>query len=249
MGKERAGTEGAVMRRTCVGKGFTLIELLVVIAIIAILAAILFPVFMYVKTASYRAGCISNMRQIAGAVKLYEQNSNCVVFPYWYPVMSRDAEPLITAYKPYMATLYAFACPADRVFGRYMNPSDPFYGPRGMSNCSYGYTGLGSDGKGRNLNAECGQPEAKSQASWLFSDIRYMVVAKGNEAHRFSFPQYGVQDTATAHARVLWKGDNSSDSMYIPGLNCTRLYPDCHVRFCKGWQRSPYYGDQVRDMP
>ena len=45
--------------------GFTLIELLVVIAIIAILAAILFPVFMQAKMASRKVGCFSNMKQIS----------------------------------------------------------------------------------------------------------------------------------------------------------------------------------------
>jgi len=52
-------------------KGFTLIELLVVIAIIAILAAILFPVFMYAKQRSQMAACQSNMKQLASAMILY----------------------------------------------------------------------------------------------------------------------------------------------------------------------------------
>ena len=51
--------------------GFTLIELLVVIAIIAILAAILFPVFMSAKDASRRTKCMSNMRQISFAMFSY----------------------------------------------------------------------------------------------------------------------------------------------------------------------------------
>jgi prepilin-type N-terminal cleavage/methylation domain-containing protein/prepilin-type processing-associated H-X9-DG protein len=52
-------------------KGFTLIELLVVIAIIAILAAILFPVFAQAKVAAKNTACLSNGRQIGMAVKLY----------------------------------------------------------------------------------------------------------------------------------------------------------------------------------
>lgn len=51
--------------------GFTLIELLVVIAIISILAAILFPVYMRAKEASYRAGDLSNMNEIRNALQLY----------------------------------------------------------------------------------------------------------------------------------------------------------------------------------
>ncbi len=51
--------------------GFTLIELLVVIAIIAILAAILFPVFARAREKARQAGCQSNLKQIGLALKMY----------------------------------------------------------------------------------------------------------------------------------------------------------------------------------
>ena len=56
--------------------GFTLIELLVVIAIIAILAAILFPVFQKVRENARRTACLSNTKQLAIAAIQYEQDSD-----------------------------------------------------------------------------------------------------------------------------------------------------------------------------
>src|SRR5712692_8663167 len=55
-------------------KGFTLIELLVVIAIIAILAAILFPVFAQARESARKTSCLSNTKQIAAAVMMYLQD-------------------------------------------------------------------------------------------------------------------------------------------------------------------------------
>jgi prepilin-type N-terminal cleavage/methylation domain-containing protein/prepilin-type processing-associated H-X9-DG protein len=62
-------------------RGFTLIELLVVIAIIAILAAILFPVFAQAREKARQAGCLSNTRQIGTAVSMYLQDYD-ETFPF-----------------------------------------------------------------------------------------------------------------------------------------------------------------------
>jgi prepilin-type N-terminal cleavage/methylation domain-containing protein/prepilin-type processing-associated H-X9-DG protein len=63
-------------------KGFTLIELLVVIAIIAILAAILFPVFAQARAKARQVSCLSNIKQLTLGVMMYKQDYD-EFFPYW----------------------------------------------------------------------------------------------------------------------------------------------------------------------
>lgn len=68
-------------RTSSIRRAFTLIELLVVIAIIAILAAILFPVFAQAKESGRAATCLSNFRQIGAACHLYLADHNDTWFP------------------------------------------------------------------------------------------------------------------------------------------------------------------------
>ena len=62
-------------------RGFTLIELLVVIAIIAILAAILFPVFAQAREKARQTACMSNMKQIGSAYIMYAQDYDEALVP------------------------------------------------------------------------------------------------------------------------------------------------------------------------
>ncbi|MBM3498472.1 MAG: DUF1559 domain-containing protein [Armatimonadetes bacterium] len=69
------------MRRS---QGFTLIELLVVIAIIAILAAILFPVFARAREKARQTSCLSNVKQLGLGVMMYCQDYD-ETYPGYYP--------------------------------------------------------------------------------------------------------------------------------------------------------------------
>src|SRR5262245_26175279 len=64
-------------------RGFTLIELLVVIAIIAILAAILFPVFAQAREKARAITCLSNEKQMATSVLMYAQDYDEAIVPWW----------------------------------------------------------------------------------------------------------------------------------------------------------------------
>jgi prepilin-type N-terminal cleavage/methylation domain-containing protein/prepilin-type processing-associated H-X9-DG protein len=75
------------MQRMLTGsrRAFTLIELLVVIAIIAILAAILFPVFARAREAARKTSCISNIKQITTAMMMYRGDYDEQMPPLAYP--------------------------------------------------------------------------------------------------------------------------------------------------------------------
>ena len=81
-------------------KGFTLIELLVVIAIIAILAAILFPVFAKAREKARQTACLSNLKQLSLSFMMYTQDYDDT-FPaneegdYWCYMLIEKIEPYI----------------------------------------------------------------------------------------------------------------------------------------------------------
>jgi prepilin-type N-terminal cleavage/methylation domain-containing protein/prepilin-type processing-associated H-X9-DG protein len=98
--------------------GFTLIELLVVIAIIALLAAILFPVFAQAREQARAITCISNMRQIGIAVRMYVQDYD-ETWPIFYayntqpPANLPGHKGVELELMPYVQEKNAFRCPDD----------------------------------------------------------------------------------------------------------------------------------------
>lgn len=85
-------------------RGFTLIELSFVISIIAILAAILFPVFARARESARRSSCASNLSQIGVALNMYAQNYNGR-----YPKKNNELGPVLR----YTSNVDIFYCPSD----------------------------------------------------------------------------------------------------------------------------------------
>lgn len=111
-------------------RAFTLIELLVVIAVIAILAALLFPVFASARAKARQTACTSNLRQIGNAVFLYAQDYDDL-FPFGVDASDKytdvwqgdSAWPAIKSYPllsdvlfPYLKAREVWRCQADTGF-------------------------------------------------------------------------------------------------------------------------------------
>jgi len=94
-------------------RGFTLIELLVVIAIIAILAAILFPVFARAREKARQSSCLSNEKQIAIAILMYAQDYDEMLPKYRQDSASPGCQYLwAMVIQPYVKNTQLGVCPS-----------------------------------------------------------------------------------------------------------------------------------------
>jgi prepilin-type N-terminal cleavage/methylation domain-containing protein/prepilin-type processing-associated H-X9-DG protein len=110
--------------------GFTLIELLVVIAIIAILAAILFPVFARARAKAMQNTCLSNVKQLTLGYLMYASDNDGWTTPAkrqdnnWYTGTFTWCSWEIWVY-PYVKNIQLYLCPSDKVgtgSGTYVGP-------------------------------------------------------------------------------------------------------------------------------
>ncbi len=131
------------------GAGFTLIELLVVIAIIAILAAILFPVFAKAREKARQIACASNLKQISlGLLQYTQDNDETLPQCYHGNINTSDTTgdyKWMDAIYPYVKSTAVFNCPDDPFPGgtvgpaRYQYESGTNYGSYAINAAYYNY--------------------------------------------------------------------------------------------------------------
>ena len=111
-------------------QAFTLIELLVVIAIIAILAAILFPVFAKVREKARSTVCLNNQKQVGLALLQYEQDNDEKIMPFIMPStdwgVDQDASRVLwwPALFPYIKSTGVLSCPSASTSGLTIGPNN-----------------------------------------------------------------------------------------------------------------------------
>jgi prepilin-type N-terminal cleavage/methylation domain-containing protein/prepilin-type processing-associated H-X9-DG protein len=178
--------------------GFTLIELLVVIAIIAILAAILFPVFAQAREKARAISSLSNLKQIGTSIHMYIQDYD-EMFPMGVPDDWNGSWP--TAVQPYVKNIQIFRCPSD---GN-MTQIDWTVGWGGVP---ISYTANGATGWLGSSNG-CFGVLCMTQASWLSPTVQALA-AVGRPADT-------VMLTEKHNSDVLRSGGWGNLSSFAPG--------------------------------
>lgn len=194
-------------------RGFTLIELLVVIAIIAILAAILFPVFAKAREAARQSSCNSNIRQISTAVLMYVQDFDELLPRADCDGLSSGQDWNISC-QPYMKNTGIFRCPSQ----------SPTTGmdvqPAAANPCGGGRPNLPTSFTGHRVN-------------YGFNLVRH---AQGMAAISQVSSQFMLMENSNPWAWTTLNQDGTSQAnTYIPGAGFRdRHNQGCNVSFLDG---------------
>ncbi|HHX39901.1 MAG TPA: DUF1559 domain-containing protein [Armatimonadetes bacterium] len=185
---------------------FTLIELLVVIAIIAILAAILFPVFARARENARKSTCQSNLKQLGNANMMYAQDYDERTLPY-SSLPSGGGERWFILVQPYLKNSDVLKCPSQRI-----TTGQP---------TSYGLNrATGSLGEGGTPGVSLATIQNPSE-TLAFLDTR----AHDNEAEGFA------TFYAPPAGNPTWGTYGCLSDRHSDGLNCA--FYDGHVKWFK----------------
>ncbi len=194
--------------------GFTLIELLVVIAIIAILAAILFPVFARAREQARKTSCTSNMRQITTAMLMYAQDyderfpagkSDCSHGPFdsWNratPPLGIDdfhmqAQWYAVLVDPYIKTRELFRCPSANQ-GIFKDWFSGGQSPARMRELGFNFTGIDYEWKlAYALASRCG----RGMAAYALPAVQMMIIENWHTGAPHDGENYWTGDIRSAN--------------------------------------------------
>jgi prepilin-type N-terminal cleavage/methylation domain-containing protein/prepilin-type processing-associated H-X9-DG protein len=224
---------------------FTLIELLVVIAIIAILAAILFPVFARAREQARKASCASNLKQIGIAVMMYVQD-----YDETYPIAYMTPAPINTWYSvldPYAKSKQVFICPdvgRAGLGGTYGagTPSGAMTNDYAWNMCGTTSASYKGNGFGYYYNMACTPTGANSATPWAYP-VNLSTVQEAASTILVTDPPssgyasgswlaigYGSQQyMPVLHGGQSWSATAATVTDFSGGGNY--LFADGHVKF------------------
>lgn len=203
-------------------QGFTLIELLVVIAIIAILAAILFPVFARARENARRSSCSSNLKQIGLGLMQYVQDYDEIM------PMNNTNEAAggiwMDKIQPYIKSYQLFKCPSDS------SAAQPAYN---TPNTSYGINMVGWGESGGNPNgpsiSQSGKPVAMAGIGSPTTTVFAMDCNSAQMASQWAdLTQGNLQINQNASPRTMGGG---AVERHLETINL--LWCDGHVKSAK----------------
>ena len=239
-------------------RGFTLIELLVVIAIIAILAAILFPVFQKVRENARKAACLSNLKQISVALTQYTQDSDEQVPYIFYGTNGGGSAPnanykWMDAIYPFIKSEAVFNCP-DAVYPNVVGGTASFYpyhyyqnlsgltpaaaaNGSGTGNFYYGSYGLNAmyrnDNISFNRTPPCGQFGLPQSISAFQAPANTVWIVDGTNYYA-GWGQLTGQPSPIINTAVSPRAFNGNGNELVVGRHTDR----CNVMYCDGHVKS-----------
>jgi prepilin-type N-terminal cleavage/methylation domain-containing protein/prepilin-type processing-associated H-X9-DG protein len=205
---------------------FTLIELLVVIAIIAILAAILFPVFGRAREAARKTVCTSNLRQLGLAAHMYAQDyDEMLPCDYYACNSSWTHSRLVGQVRPYIKNMDILYCPSSRKLGQWMPDFVPTEANKAAGNISYycfSYDQVPS-------TVTPGRPSYSTWISWGF------LVARGANMPRLMSEQWDTDCWLWSDGWCKLTRTNYGVNLHESHAGSINIcYLDGHVKFQGG---------------
>jgi prepilin-type N-terminal cleavage/methylation domain-containing protein/prepilin-type processing-associated H-X9-DG protein len=235
-------------RRKNISPGFTLIELLVVIAIIAILAAILFPVFARARENARRSSCQSNLKQIGLAMHQYTQDyDEKIVFLYRLDTGNPQWSQFIY---PYTKSSQIFVCPSTKDVPGDLSSSNntSIYGM--SANPYYYFAAAGRTVSLTQIDLPAETIIVSDSRSSAPETEYYITGLPGGALYANAQPSYRHLDTGNAlfhdgHVKALKQGtmeeiqDNTTLQRQIAGsISGAWSYSTAHQAAFRYWQTS-----------